>query len=211
MYHNKVASGSTGNLVLYHDNTIAVDMGVCFSLVQPFVHSLQIVLLTHQHHDHFNIKTIQTLSKLRPALRFGCGKWLVDTLQKAGVRNIDIYEIGVEYDYGYFSMIPVRLYHDVENIGYRIFKDGYKIFHATDSQHLDGITAREYNLYAIEHNYNEDTIQEAIKAKRERGEFVYEEGAIKSHLSEQQARQFIFDNKGENYEVLRLHESNIIR
>ena len=39
------------------------------------------------------------------------------------------------------------------------------------------------------------------------GGFAHQKGAINSHLSEQQARDFIFKNAGENYKVVRLHES----
>ncbi len=204
MYYKVIASGSTGNCVIYH-NSIMVDCGVSFSLVKPFLNDLQIILLTHQHQDHLNIKTILTLSQNRPLLRFGCGEWLIDKLPK--LKNLDIYEIGKLYDYEIFQISPIKLYHDVPNCGYRIFKNNYKILHATDTGHLDGIIAKEYDLYSLEHNYNEDTIFNSIAQKEDNEEFAYQSLAMKTHLSEQQARRFIFENKGENYEVLRLHES----
>jgi uncharacterized protein (DUF488 family) len=97
----------------------------------------------------------------------------------------------------------------VPNCGYRIFKDNHKTLHCTDTAHLNGISAKGYDLYALEHNYNEDTVFNDIRQKEQAGEFTYQKNAIKSHLSEQQARKFIFENKGDNYEVLRLHESKI--
>lgn len=208
--YNVIASGSTGNCVLYHGNSIAVDMGVPFSKIEPVKHQLQLVLLTHAHTDHMNIKTIVRLAKERPTLRFACGEWMLEHLQ--GIRNVDVLEIGKEYEYGgvfgtKFSIVPVRLFHDVPNQGYRIFKNGYKIFHATDTCSLEGITARGYDLYSIEFSYDEDVIGKIIAEKEAAGQFAYEKGAINSHLSEQAARQFIFNNAGENYEVLRLHES----
>jgi len=202
--HNVLASGSLGNCVIYHES-IVVDMGVPYSKIEPYIKSLQIVLLSHEHGDHINLSTIKRLAFERPALRFACGDFLVHKIE--GIKNIDILEHGKMYDYGQFQISPVVLYHNVKNYGFRIFKDGTKIFHATDTAHLDGISAKGYDLYAIEHNWNEDTAFDIIQKKRELGEFSHIEGAINSHLSEQKARDFIFKNKSEHSKVLRLHES----
>ena len=205
--YNIISSGSKGNCIIYHE-TIAVDLGVPYSKIEPFKNSLQLVLLTHIHGDHFNIQTIKKLSFERPTLRFACGEFIAKFLFE--IKNLDILEPSKVYDYGSFKICPITLYHDVPNFGYRIFKDNHKTIHATDTAHLEMITAKDYDLYAIEHNYNEDTIFESIKRKKDIGEFAYQNGSINTHLSEQQARDFIFKNKGENSKVLRLHESTTI-
>lgn len=205
--YNIISSGSKGNCIIYHE-TIAVDLGIPYSKIEPFKNSLQLVLLTHIHGDHFNIKTIKKLSFERPTLRFACGEFLAKFL--VGIKNLDILEPGKIYDYGSFKICPITLYHDVPNFGYRIFKDNHKMIHATDTAHLEMITAKDYDLYAIEHNYNEDTIFQSIKRKKDIGEFAYQNGSINTHLSEQQARDFIFKNKGQYSKVLRLHESTTI-
>lgn len=202
--YNVLSSGSKGNCVLYH-NTIAVDMGIPYKMISAYKNALQIVLLTHIHGDHCNISTIKKLAFERPTLRFACGEFLTRHLQ--GIKNIDVLEVGKVYDYGQFKISPIHLYHDVPNFGYRIFKDDTKIIHATDTAHLDGITAKDYDLYCIESNYNEDTVFESIESKKARGEFAYQIGSINTHLSEQQARDFIFKNRGEKSKVVRLHES----
>lgn len=202
-----IASGSTGNAVVYHDS-IMVDCGLPFSKIEPFMNQLQIVLLTHEHMDHINLSTVQKLAFERPSLRFGCCEWMRHFLPK--IKNVDVYEIGKVYDYSTFQISPVKLYHDVLNCGYRIFKDGTKIFHATDTGHLEEITAKGYDLYAIESNYNEETIHDMIKAMQDRGEFSHQKGVMNCHLSEQQARDFIFKNRGENSKVLRLHETSTL-
>lgn len=203
MYYKVLATGSKGNAVIYHD-TIMVDCGVPFSLVKPYLKSIQLVVLSHKHSDHINISTLKKMTSERPTLRVGCCEWMLPFL--TGIKNVDVYEIGKEYNYGPFSIVPVQLFHDVPNCGYRILKPDYKIFHATDTAHLNGITAKGYDLYAIEHNYNEDTVYGIIEEKRLNGIFSHETGAINSHLSEQQARAFIFNNKGDNHKVVRLHE-----
>lgn len=204
---NILASGSTGNCEIYH-NTIAVDMGVPFSKIKPYVNNLQLVLLSHQHLDHFNISTIKKLAFERPTLRFGCGEWMVELLK--GIRNIDVYQFGEIYNYGSFQISMGKCYHDVPNAFYRIFKNGYKIFRATDTAHLINVEAKNYDLYCLESNYDSETILDRISEKESRGEFAYEKGAINSHLSEIQSREFFYKNRGENSKILRLHESKTI-
>lgn len=202
MYHI-IQSNSKGNAILYN-NSILVDIGVPFAKIKPYLKDIQIVLLTHSHSDHINRNTLKKLIFERPSIRIGLCNECFDDMYG---RNVDRYEVGNTYNYGCFSIIPVKLFHDVPNCGYRIIFNDCKIFHATDSAHLNGIEAENYDLYAIEHNYDEDTINEIIESKTNKGEFCYEKGAINSHLSFQQAQDFIINNAGENYEVLRLHES----
>lgn len=202
--HHIIASGSTGNAVLYH-NAILVDIGVPFSLIKPHLHDIQLVLLTHVHKDHINIDTLTRLVRERPTLRIGCGQWMADHV--GGFRNVDLYTIGELYNYGAFQVSPVKLFHDVETCGYRIFKGETKIIHCTDTAHMEGITAKDYDLFCIEHNYNEETIQEVIATLEARGEYAYMKGSINSHLSEQQARDFFYKNKGDHSQLVRLHET----
>lgn len=202
--HHLIRSGSTGNAILYH-GSILVDIGVPYALIKEFQSQIQLVLLTHQHLDHINLKTLKKLCAERPTLRVGACEWMRDKVKE--LRNVDIYEIGKLYDYGQFKISPFKLYHDVPNCGYRIFKENTRIFHATDTAHLKGITAKEYDLYAIEHNYNEELALKAIEQAEREGKFCHFKGSINSHLSEEQAKDFIFNNKAEHSQVLRLHET----
>ena len=200
-----ISSGSEGNAVIYN-NAIMVDCGVSFKALQEVKRSLKIVLLTHQHGDHLKIRTLQRLQAERPTLRVACGDFLLEELPC--IKNIDVLQVGKIYDYGAFKVLPVKLYHDVPNFGWRIFlPNGQKIFHATDTVHLEGITAKGYDLYAIEHNYCEEYIQQAIEEARANGEYTHAYGNINTHLSAQQARAFIETNRKESSEVLELHKS----
>lgn len=204
--HKLIASGSTGNAVLYH-GCILVDCGVPYALLEPYLYDIQIVLLTHEHKDHFNQATVKKLADNRPTLRIGCGEWMLKHLDGTNLGRLDIFEFGEVYNYGLTFQISIfKLYHDVPNCGYRIYKDGKKIFHATDSGHLEGIEAPGYDLYCIESNYNEETIDAEIQAIEARGEYAYMKGVMNSHLSEQQADDFIYRNRADHSEILRLHE-----
>ena len=207
MIYKIISTGSKGNAVIYHDQ-ILVDCGVPFVKLKPYIKEIKIVLLTHSHHDHFNPITIKKLISDRPTLRFACGQFLVERLHDLGAVKIDVVEPGKVYDYKLFKISPITLYHDVENYGYRIFKDDYKIIHATDTVTMEGIRAKDYDLYAIEHNYDEMTIDQDIADKLSRNEYAYEIGAKNSHLSFQQAETFIEANRKETSEILKLHISH---
>lgn len=201
---NVISSGSHGNCVLYH-NSIMVDLGVSYKQVEDIKNQIQILLITHEHSDHMNISAIKKLCFERPSLRVGCGEFVLKHLE--GIRNVDVLEAGKVYDYGYFKISPITLYHDVKTFGYRIFKQNHKTIHITDTAHLDGISAKDYDLYAIESNYDEDGIKERIKQKQIRGEYAHQINSINSHLSDEQAKKFIFNNKKESSKIIRLHES----
>ncbi len=199
-----IESGSKANAIIYFD-CILVDIGVSYARIQPYLNDIKLILLTHEHSDHLKINTIKKIALEHPHIRFGCGHFLADKLK--GVRNVDVLDIGKMYDYGIFQITAVKLYHDVPNFGYRIFKDGKKIIHATDTCTLDGIEAKGYDLYAIEANYCENKIKQNIEAKQELGQYAYERGAINSHLSVQQAQEFVSKNAGDKYEFIMLHQS----
>jgi len=204
-----LSTGSKGNAVLYH-GSILVDIGVPFALLRPYQKEIKMVLTTHIHKDHLNINTLHQLAALRPTLRIGVCPWMLPHVE--GMRNVDVFEIGQLYDYGQFQVSPFKLYHDIDapNCGYRIFKDDKKIFHATDTAHLEGITAKNYDAYCIEHNYDADTVWDTIRRIEAAGGYAHQRGSIATHLSEQQARDFIFQNAKPESVIIRLHESSTI-
>lgn len=207
MNYKIISSCSTGNAVILRD-IILIDCGVTFKRLEKYYKNLKIVLLTHIHSDHFNKTTIKKLAEERPTLRFACGKWLLKLLLECGVnkRNIDVLEIGTKYDYKAFKVVPVKLYHDVPQCGYRVLFDDYKVIYATDTKTLEGISAKNYDLYLIEGNYDEDEMNERIKKKQQECKFVYEFRAKINHLSKQQATEFLLNNMGNNSEYVFLHE-----
>ena len=206
MNYNVISTGSQGNAVVLNDY-ILIDCGVPFKALQGVYKDLKIVLLTHIHGDHFNKTTITRLTNERPTLRFACCDWLVADLVACNVpkRNIFVMEVGKIYNCGAVKISPVQLYHDVSNCGWRIYIGDKKALYATDTGHLQGITAKDYDLYLIEANYTEDDIQERIRQKQESGQYCYETGVIGRHLSHEQASEFLLKNMGKNSEYVFLH------
>ena len=204
MNYKIINSGSDGNCTIVN-NVIAIDCGVSYRKLKNYVNDLKIVLLTHIHTDHFNKSTIKKLANNRPTLRFGCCEWLVNDLINCGVdkRNIDVYEIGQKYDYSLFSIIPIILYHDVPQCGYRIFIDEKKLIYATDTKTLDGISAKDYDVYLVEGNYenNEELHNRAYT-------YDYELRVKNTHLSKEYTTNWLLENMNDNsvYEFMHMHK-----
>ena len=205
--YNIISTGSQGNAVVLN-NYILIDCGVPFKALKDVYRHLQIVLLTHEHGDHLNTTTIRRLAKERPTLRFGCCIWLVPILLECNVskRNIDVYDIGKIYDYKAFKVSPIKLYHNVPNCGYRLFFGEKKAIYATDTAHLNGITAKDYDLYMIEANYTEEDLEERIIAKTAAGQYCYELNVAERHLSHEQASEFLLKNMGKQSNYVFLHQ-----
>lgn len=205
MNYKILNSGSDGNCTIVN-NIIAIDMGVSYKRLASHVKNLQLVLLTHIHSDHFNKATIKRLAQNRPTLRFGCCKWLVQDLIDCGVnkKNIDVFEIGKKYDYGLFQIIAVKLYHDVPQCGYRLFMNGKKLIYATDTRTLDGIIAKDYDVYLVEGNYeNEEELHERAY------NIEYESRVKNTHLSRKYTTKWLLENMNDNsvYEFMHQHKN----
>lgn len=207
MNYNIISTGSQGNAIVLN-KIILIDCGVPFKELKDVYKDLKIVLLTHIHGDHFNKTTIRKLATERPTLRFACCYWLVSELLQCGVsiHNIDSFEIGRIYDYSTFKVSPVKLYHDVDNAGWRVFQNAEKAIYMTDTVTLEGITAKNYDLYLIEANYITEELEERIRAKEAAGEYVYEYRVQKVHLSKEKADEWLYNNMGENSEAIYIHQ-----
>ena len=207
MNYNIIATGSTGNAVVLNDYML-IDCGVSLRSLSKVKKDLRIVLLTHIHSDHFNKTTIRRLAAERPTLRFACCEWLLPELLACGVaeKNIDLLKVGQIYNYGAFRISPIQLYHDAPNCGWRMFFGDEKAIYITDTTTVQGITAKDYDLYLLEANYSEPEIQERIKAKEVLGQYVYEYRVLKTHLSKEECDQWLLENIGENSEYVYIHQ-----
>ena len=207
MNYKIVSSCSTGNATIIRD-IILIDCGVTFKRLEKYYKQLKIVLLTHIHSDHFKKETIRKLAQERPTLRFACCEWLLQPLLECGVlrKNIDVLQIGTRYDYKLFKIVPIKLYHDVPQCGYRVLFDDYKVIYMTDTRTVEGIVAKNYDLYLVEGNYEEEELEQRIKQKQEEGLYYYESRVRNTHLSKGQATDFLLNNMGENSKYVFMHE-----
>lgn len=189
------------------NDCVLIDCGVSFKTLSLFIKSIQLVLLTHIHTDHFNRIALRLLAQERPTLRFGCGRWLVTPLVECGVdmHRIDILDTDHEYDYGICKVIPVPLVHNVPNVGYKVHFHNGNVFYATDTNNLNGIVAKNYDLYLVEANYEDAEVKERISQKKESGAYAYELQVTQNHLSKTKCDDFIYRNIGPLGEYVYLH------
>lgn len=202
-----LSTGSDGNAVII-ENDIMIDCGVSFKTLKDDVRGIKLVLLTHIHSDHFNKATIKRLAAERPTLRFGAPWWLIENLSICGMtkHNIDVLQCGYRYKYGNVTVEPFELVHNVPNCGYKLFfSDGRKIIYATDTNNLNGIVAKDFDLYMIEANYEDEEIERRIREKKENGEYAYEAQVLKNHLSKAKCDDFIYKNIGVNGQYVYMH------
>jgi len=205
-----LATGSTGNCVIINGE-IAIDMGIPMKKLREsgYIKSLNLVLLTHAHGDHFKPATVRALHLERPTLRWVCCKWMEPHLLEAGVdkQSIILIKPGRWYQCGFCIQFKAEIIpHDVQNCGYHLKLDYETIFYATDTSTLDHIEAKNYDYYLIEANHTRAEIEARIADKQSRGEFAYEVRAARNHLSQEQALDWLARNAGPNSQYVFLHQ-----
>jgi len=210
MNYKIISSCSSGNAILL-DNGILLDCGVPFKIIQRHLRKIKAVFISHEHHDHLNISTLKKIHELRPTVRFIVGFWLKQCLLSKGIdaSKIDVIEHGKVYNYKSFKVLPFILIHDVKNYGIKIIdmQSKQKIIYAVDTNRIDHISAKDFNLYLIEGNYDEDKLEENIKIDTEKGLFSYGLRVKNTHLSVQKASEWLMNNMGANSYYEFIHQS----
>lgn len=201
-----ISTGSKGNAIIY-ENTILVDCGVSYKLLADEISDVKILLLTHDHADHVRIPVLKRLVRDLPNLVIMCGQWLEYATKGLETSRIVYCEFGKSYKVGNNIFSMVKAFHDTENCGWKIQIGDKKIFHMTDTYTLDGVSAKDYDLYVLEGNFDEETIQREIEEAYEKGEFTYKVGVPNSHLSFQKAYRFFYLNKKNDSELKIIHMS----
>lgn len=227
MNYRVIASGSSGNCVIYKD-IVMIDLGIKLKdkeLITPFLDSLKIILLTHEHSDHIQMPLLKWIIENYPNIMIAYPEYMQDFMNEHLVKynrstkeyeqieipKFKVIEIGKNYNFGLFKLTTVNLYHDVDNCAYyiRFIEDDYSVFHATDTYTLDNIKIpHTTSLIAIEHHHKTKHYNKVIEEKISEGKHSHEIGARNVHLSFEDAEEFLKRNKLYGSEVLRLHVSS---
>lgn len=212
-----LATGSEhGNATLLFNETVLVDAGVTFNVIKPYVSSISLVLLTHEHTDHLNLQLLVKLRKERPSVVIMCTPYmarhldfLVERYNKTHKTQLDNFEpIIVEPDTVHerngVIVSPFNVYHDVPNVGWKIwaysrdtnpFKlqdSSFKVLYVTDTSVLpENLNTVGYHLYLIEANYDENTVKEHIEKEIADLGYSHRMRALHTHHSLQQAEAYI--------------------
>ena len=206
--YNILKSGSLGNCIIFNDY-LAIDMGISYKQIKPYLKNLKVVCLTHAHTDHFNKSCIKQLAFNKPTLKFICRNWLVEELVKLGIskKNIFVLDNLKEYDLGLFTIKPIDTYHDIPNTSYLINLKPIKVYYATDTYKLDYLDClRGLDYYFVEKNYNEEEITKRIEEKELNGEYIYEKRVLNSHMSEEETNKFLLEMMNDNSKYVYCHQ-----
>lgn len=136
---------------------------------------------------------------------------MLKPLIEAGVkaRNIDVYSPEQRVRYEGLEVEAVSVPHNVPNCGYKLAFGNIvpeTVFYATDCATLDGVDCPNYDYFLIEANHKREEIERRIHNKVKNGEYAYEMSAMRNHLSEEQAYEFLARNAGPNSKYLFLHQ-----
>ncbi len=209
MKYEILGTGSTGNCVILNGD-IMLDCGLVYKQVKPYLKDIKLIFISHRHSDHLNKNTIKKIAYNYPNIKFLVGFYLVALLEELGVpkKNIITFELEKSFDIGICKVKFEYLVHDVENLALKLQIGDKKIIYAVDTNKIDHITAKDYDLYMIESNYtDEEELENRIKQDYDNGlSYSHYERVKKTHLSQQKAYNWLQKNMNEKSEFVFLHE-----
>lgn len=156
------------------------------------------------HKDHLNPTTIKQMAYNHPTLKYLTGSSVVvRKLYENGVKQNQIIFIkpGKWYDLSLLRVKLVQLYHDVENCGLKWQINGLKGIYIVDTNNVEGIIAKNYDLYLIENNYQDEIINEHLNQAIEENDdnkIYYLKRTMGTHLSKSKCDSFLIENMGSN-------------
>ena len=200
------SNGKEGNAVLLN-GCLLFDCGIPWNRLKPYAKQTSVVFLTHLHADHFKIHTLHKLSLTRPRIRFVCSQNLLTDLATRVLVPLDRIVLvrpedppkkirdwmhGLDLEISSFHLL-----HDVPNVGWLVKVSGSEddgtAMYATDTHHIP-IAAPDLDLYMIEGNYAQEDMERRIAEKTASGAFMYEGRVVESHMSMENAVEWLRDN-----------------
>ena len=175
-----------------------VDCGVPYKRLEKELKRVKILLITHTHGDHLNVKTYETIKRRHPHI-VTLGNYDVAyhvNLDKI-VANSPITAKGYE-------IYSFDLFHDVPCTGFAWEWEGKNVIYATDTWSLENAPDWKYDYFFIESNHDERKVAMIDDSKYG---YKAKEGSLR-HLSTQKAREFYFVNRRDRWaEFVELHKS----
>lgn len=212
MRYNVINSGSDGNAIIIED-ILLLDCGVPFSKIKEYIFNLKLIFISHLwlHSDHLKKETIKKIAFERPTLKFVCGSTdIVDILvNQCNVKKSNIYALASNkwYDLGAIKVRLEQLTHDVPNHLIKFQIKDKKGIYIVDTGNVDNVEAKNYSLYLIESNYQEELLEQHKLEIDEKGEYDHLYRVENTHLSFNQANSFLIENMGNNSIYEYIHKS----
>jgi len=211
MKYEIIGSSSKGNAIVVED-ILLLDCGVSYAKIKPYLKKVKIIFISHEHKDHLLPSTIQKIAYNKPTIRFVSGsKEVTKKLLENGVNKMNIYYMqgGKWFSLGLVNLKLEPMKHDVENyaLKFKINNVNKKGIYIVDTASVENLKAEKYDLYLIEANYKEETLQRHLQECSQE-ELVYLQRVPYTHLSYEKANTFLIDNMGANSEFQYIHESS---
>ena len=210
MKYEIIGSSSKGNCIIVED-ILMLDCGVAYSKIKKHLSKVKLIFISHSHQDHLLPSTVKKIAYNFPTIKFLTGsEEVVEILYVQGIHtnNIYILKSGKKYDLGLLKVKLEQLYHDTPNYGLKWDLNGKKGIYAVDTEKIDHIEAKNYDLYLIENNYQEKLLQEHIDNCEDVNMLKYLNRVPYTHLSSEQANTFLIENMGENSRYEYIHQSD---
>lgn len=213
MKYNVIGSSSKGNAIIVED-ILLLDCGVSYVKLKPHLKKTKVIFISHEHKDHILPTTIKRIAFCYPNMKFLTGSdEVVRKLINSGVKEKNIFYISTFpekpkwFDIGIMKIKLEPLKHDVFNYALKWEYKGELGLYAVDTQEINHIEAKNYNLYLIESNYKEEILKQHLLTCSD-DERIYLERVPKTHLSYEQANDFLINNMGEKSVYQYIHQSN---
>lgn len=214
MKYNIAGSSSKGNSIVVED-VLMLDIGLSYSKIKKYLNKIKIIFVSHAHKDHLLPTTVKNLAFNYPTIKFITGSNIVvEKLVECGVnkKNIYVLKSGKKYDLGLLKVKLEELYHDTPNYALKCELNGKKLIYAVDTNRIDHIQAKNYDLFLVESNYNEELleqhIQECIYNGDDENKLYYLQRVGKTHLSDKKCVDFLLENMGNNSIYEKIHQSS---
>lgn len=210
MKYDIIGSSSKGNSIIVED-ILLLDCGVSYAKLKKYLSKIKLIFISHEHSDHLNKKTIKQIAYNYPTIKFltasvGVVKTLA--LLKINYKNVFIPDWGKKYDLGALKIKLEPLYHDVDNYALHWKYKDKKGLYVVDTNRIDHIEAKNYDLYLIEANYKEDLLDYHLINCTDENVLYYLNRVPYTHLSWEKANDFLINNMGDNSEYQYIHQSN---
>lgn len=211
MKYEIINSGSDGNCIIINGNFM-IDCGVSYKRIKNILKNIKLIFVSHSHSDHLNKKTIKQIAYNFPTIKFVVGSTdLVNTLvEHSNVNKKNIYALPSNkwFDLGMLKLKLEQLEHDVPNHLIKFQIGAKKGVYIVDTNSVKNIKAKDYDLYLVENNYQEDIIEKHILECDNEDKLYYLNRVKYTHLSKSKCDEFLINNMGKNSHFQYVHLSN---
>ena len=212
MKYNIIGSSSKGNAIVLED-VFLLDCGVSYTKLKPYLKRIKLIFISHSHKDHLLPSSIRKIAYNYPTIIFAVGsEEVVKKLVECGVRksNIFILKPNKWFDIGITKLKLEPLVHDTPNYAVSFDYQGKKCIYIVDTASVENIKAKDYDLYLIENNYQEEILEKHILECDNEDKLYYLNRVKNTHLSKSKCDDFLINNMGANsiYEYVHLSDYN---